>query len=88
MSTPYDAQPPADGAAVPPELAAALARIDELEAKLNAAAATGDAVPALAGPSHDLYLVDGTHVEHAGAIPTLYGLDDGRTLPVAYAVAR
>lgn len=67
----------------------ALERIDQLEQKLaQQGAGVGADVPKLAGPTHDGWLVDGTHVEITGALPTQVHLEDGRILPLAYAVAR
>lgn len=87
-------------AAAPPQAAAspvndpmamltlALQRIDQLEQQLRQqAAGVGADIPKLAGPTHDLYLADGTHVEGTGAIPTHIDLGD-RVVPVAWAVAR
>lgn len=83
MSSPYSAE-----AAAADPLALALARIDQLEQQLKAGQNSGAQVPVLDGPTHDLYLVDGQHVEHTGAIPTQVSFADGRIVPVAAAVAR
>lgn len=70
-------------------LTLALQRIDQLERQLaQQGAGVGADIPKLTGPTHDLYLADGTHVEGTGAVPTHVHLADGRILPVAYAVAR
>lgn len=67
----------------------ALDRIGQLERQLaQNSQGVGADVPKLTGPTHDLWLVDGTHVENTGAIPTHVHLADDRILPVAYAVAR
>lgn len=91
----YAGQPPAAAPAdASPQdqisaLQQALARIEQLERQVaQQAGGVGADVPKLTGPTHDAWLVDGTHVEVTGAVPTQVHLQDGRILPVAYAVAR
>jgi hypothetical protein len=68
------------------ELAAARARIGELEAAAQQHPAEAAAVPA--GPTHYLHLADGSTVDGYGAIPTEISQPDGPPVPVMAAYPR
>jgi hypothetical protein len=92
QDTPPPGYQPAPAAAGPDPwsaLQAAMARIEQLEKQVTQQGqGVGADVPRLLGPTHDLYLADGTHIENTGAVPTHVHLDDDRIMPVAYAVPR